>query len=65
MDVATNLTDEGLRASVSVAVKYGCKINNTLGEAVRLLRFEIDRQTAINVKKIDITEKSLVIDRVR
>ena len=59
--VNVDFTDGGLEIGLAVCVRYGIKIHSALDETVGRLRAEIDRQTSLHIREIQVTAKSLEI----
>ena len=59
LDVNVDFTNDGLDIEMFLCVEYGAKIHNSLSEAVRLLRIEVDRQTSLHIRGVKLTAKSL------
>jgi uncharacterized alkaline shock family protein YloU len=60
LDARVELRGEGLNIWLALAVRYGCRIHETLRSAADCVRREMDRQTALFVMDVDITAKSLI-----
>ena len=59
LDANVDFTDDGLNIEMSLCIKYGAYIRKVLGEAVKLLRIEVDRQTSLHIRKVKLIAKLL------
>ncbi|MDR3121705.1 MAG: hypothetical protein LBU58_10310 [Clostridiales bacterium] len=58
-EIRVDFSDEGLALELSLSMRYGCRIHEALKETAARLRAEFDRQTALHVREIALTAKSL------
>jgi uncharacterized alkaline shock family protein YloU len=63
LDARVELCGEGLNIWLVLAVRYGCKIHETLRRVAACTRREMDRQTALFVMDVDVTAKSLIMPK--
>jgi len=57
--IDVDFTDSGLVIDLSVSVRYGVRIHDTLRSAIEHLRYEIDRQTSLHIRGVTVVAKSL------
>ena len=62
-DADLDLTEGGLEIRLSVCVRYGIMIRDALYETADRLRYEIDRQTSLIIYGIELSAKSMEMDR--
>ena len=60
-DMNVTFSESGIDIMMSICVRYGVKIHNVLSETIKLLRYEIDRQTSLNVREVRLVAKSLEV----
>ena len=61
--ITVNNTIEGAHISFSLALRFGVKIPDVCNQISKKITADIDRMTSINVAKIDINVKDIVIDK--
>jgi hypothetical protein len=61
IDAKVDILDGRLSVELQLAVEYGCAIHTELEELLERIRYEVERQTAINVDCIKLTAKALVL----
>jgi uncharacterized alkaline shock family protein YloU len=54
---------EGAYIEMDLVLVYGCKIRELIRDIQRNVAREVERLTALNIKQIDVTAKSLVIEK--
>ena len=59
IETNVNFSEGGLDIELSVCVRYGARIHDVLNETVRLLRYEMDRQTSLHIGEVRLIAKSL------
>lgn len=54
---------DGIQIEIDLILIYGCDIKNLLKEVQRKIRDEVEKLTAINITKLNVVAKSLVMDK--